>query len=354
MALRVLTYGEINREEWETLIKESKTGTWFQTPEAYDFFASQREIMRPFVLAVRWHQPDGSKQSSDGSSQQTLRGVCCGYVTIEKNPLKQYFTRRAIIIGGPVLADDCSTEEAYVLMQAVRRHLMTDTSSAQSPIYIETRNFNDYTKWSAVFGQAGFIYQPHLNFHFDCRDKDLMWAVLSETRRRQIRKTLKNGAAIEEAQTEQELTDWYRILADLYHRKVKTPLFPLSFFLAFYRQRRGVYLLVKYAGKVIGGIMCPVWEGRCIYEWFICGLDGEYHDLYPSVLATWAAMEYAHTHGIPKYDMMGAGVPGVPYGVRNFKAEFGGELVEHGRFLYIAKPILYRIGVLGVRMMKNQ
>jgi lipid II:glycine glycyltransferase (peptidoglycan interpeptide bridge formation enzyme) len=52
--------------------------------------------------------------------------------------------------------------------------------------------------------------------------------------------------------------------------------------------------------------------------------------------------------------MMGAGEPGVPYGVRDFKAEFGGTMVEYGRFLHVAKPLLYRIGEAGVAFLKRQ
>ena len=54
-----------------------------------------------------------------------------------------------------------------------------------------------------------------------------------------------------------------------------------------------------------------------------------------------------------RYDMMGAGEPGVPYGVRDFKSEFGGELVEHGRFLCVTQPILYKLGVFAVRLLKR-
>ena len=131
------------------------------------------------------------------------------------------------------------------------------------------------------------------------------------------------------------MADWYAILLDLYRRKVRTPLFPLSFFLEFFRQKRGIYLLVKSEGKVIGGFMCPIKNQQCIYEWFVCGMDTQYKAFSPSVMATWAAMEYAHTHQLPRFDIMGAGEPGVPYGVRDFKAEFGGKLVEYGRFLCV-------------------
>ena len=91
------------------------TATWFQTPEAYDFFASQPELFAPFVFAVT------SKPESDSGSKdkEKLRGVCVGYVTKEKNALKQFFSRRAIIIGGPALADDCTDEEVEALMITV-------------------------------------------------------------------------------------------------------------------------------------------------------------------------------------------------------------------------------------------
>ena len=51
--------------------------------------------------------------------------------------------------------------------------------------------------------------------------------------------------------------------------------------------------------------------------------------------------------------MMGAGKPDEEYGVRDFKAEFGGELVEHGRFLCITKSVLYQIGVIGINTLKK-
>ena len=91
-----------------------------------------------------------------------------------------------------------------------------------------------------------------------------------------------------------------------------------------------------------------------VYEWFECGLNADYKEQYPSVMATWAGMQYANGHGCARYDMMGAGVPGVPYGVRDFKSEFGGDMVEHGRFLCVCKPLLYKLGVLGVKILKRK
>ena len=88
---------------------------------------------------------------------------------------------------------------------------------------------------------------------------------------------------------------------------------------------------------------------KIIYEWYIAGEDGKYPGIYPSVLATWAAMDYANKKSIPIFDFMGAGSPDNNYGVRTFKSKFGGELVEYGRFIRINKPLLYQLGKLGLK-----
>ena len=63
---------------------------------------------------------------------------------------------------------------------------------------------------------------------------------------------------------------------------------------------------------------------------------------------------YANNNGIEHFDFMGAGAPDKDYGVRDFKAKFGGELVEHGRFVYICKPWLYKLGAVAVSFLKRK
>ena len=346
--INVLTYAEIDPQQWQALVDSSPYATWFQTKEAYQFYSSVPEEMTPFAIGV---------------TDNKLTGVIVGYITNANNPIKQFLTRRAIIIGGPLLADDISDEALTALLMAIRQlgdkakgkknsKAVTIASTPytlhSTPIYIETRNFHDYSKWRNVFEQCGFAYQPHLNIQVACTAAHTM----SEQRQRQVKKALKNGALIVEAQSEQEIRDWYQILSQLYREKVRTPLFSEEFFLQFYRSGVGKYLLVKYEGKVIGGMMCPIFAGKSIYEWYVCGLDESYREHYPSVMATYAAIEYAKQNGIPLFDFMGAGEPDIPYGVRDFKMEFGGELVEYGRYLCIRKPLLYKVGKWGVKILK--
>lgn len=335
--IKLLTYSDIDPQQWNELVLSSPTATWFQTKEAYEFYAANPNEMKPFAVGV--------------NEDNNLKGLVVGYITNEKNSLKQFFTRRAIIIGGPLLAEDISNEALSMLLTSLKNlPSLQGGAGGRLPIYIETRNFHDYSPWKEVFEACGFLYLPHYDIHVHCNAMHTM----SEQRIRQVKKAVKNGAEICEAQTEQEIRTWYQILNRLYREKVHTPLFSEEFFLQFYRNGVGKYLLVKADDKVIGGMMCPILKGKAIYEWFVCGLDEEYREQYPSVMATYAAIEYAKTNALPLFDFMGAGKPDIPYGVRDFKMEFGGELVEHGRFLCVRKPLLYWIGKMGMRLLKRR
>ena len=345
--IKIIAHNEIDRAEWERLVKMSATGTWFQSPEAYDFFTSMPELFRPFAFGIE--------------NKGSLRGTCSGYITVEKSALKQFMTRRAIIIGGPCFADEASSEEVELLMNGVKE-LMNERVK-DSPIYIETRNFNDYSKWRTAFEASGFAYQPHLNFHVDTSSVDVVEANLGKSRKRDIRTTIREGVTISSIydlrfqisnlERERMVHEYYLILKKLYETKVKTPLFPESFFQALAKHNDARLLLTELNGKIIGGTVCVALEGKCLYEWFACGEDGVFPHVFPSCYATYAGIRYAAEHGCPRFDMMGAGKPDEAYGVRDFKAKFGGEEVEHGRFLCITKPWLYRIGKLGVRILKK-
>ena len=341
MMIQVLTYEQIDATAWSALVQTSATGTWFQTPEAFEFFQSQPELFKPFAYGV----------VNDGR----LRGVCVGYVTMEKSALKQMLTRRAIIVGGPCLADDCTADEVTELMKTVRKELKGEA------IYVESRNFNDYSKWKEAFTIAGFEYVPHLNFHVDTSSVEVVEANLGKSRKRDIRTTIREGVVVKELKNEgvnelereQMVHEYYQILKNLYKTKVKTPLFPESFFQALAKHPDARFLLTELNGKIIGGTVCVAQEDKCLYEWFACGEDGVFPHVFPSCYATYAGIKYAAEHGMPSFDMMGAGKPDEAYGVRDFKAKFGGKEVEHGRFLCITKPLLYKIGVLGVKILKK-
>lgn len=348
MSIQTL-YTDVDKAQWQQLVSESPTASWFQTPQAYDFYASLPQMMTPFVVAITRESAETPplSEASPLTNSPLLKGLILGYITRERNPLKQFFSRRAIIIGGALLASDISNEELRRLLISTKKLLSSQC------IYIEFRNFHDYSPWKTTFLDCGFDYLPHLNFHVDCSNSETIEANLSKSRKRDIRVSLRDGAIIVEKPTSQQVKDYYQILKNLYTTKVRTPLFDFEFFDKLYRLPSAHFLLVAYQDKIIGGTVCVELKNKVLYEWFVCGQDGMYKNIFPSELATYAGLQAAAKNGCPIFDMMGAGTPDEHYGVRDFKARFGGELVEYGRFKNICSKLLYKIGELAVGLIKT-
>jgi len=270
-----------------------------------------------------------------------------GYVQKDGGPIKRFLSRRAIINGGPFLKEDI-TEEGLtkLIMQCVN-------NLKRSVIYIEIRNFADYSGVRPIFEKCGFIYEPHYDFIINTETMEVAENNLGKSRKRDIKSSLNKGATIIENPSEEQVVSFYLILRDLYKKRVKTPLFPIDFFLTLYHSCFCRFLLVSYQQEIIGGTVC-VFDDNTVYEWFACGKDGTIKSVFPSTLATWAGIRFAAQSGRKVFDMMGAGAPGDGgYGVRDFKAKFGGELVEYGRFKYICNKTLYKIGEIGVNLLKK-
>lgn len=306
---------------------------WFQTDDCLNFYKSLG-----FIEAFEF----------DVKRDNIVKGRIVGYIQKDGGKLKQFFSRRAIINGGPMLAEDITEEEIQVLLSKCKNSLKGKA------IYVESRNFKDYSRFKQIFEGCGWKYDPHYNFIIKFNKQADSITRYSQNHRRSIKSSIKNGAIIDECPSIQDIEGFYKCLNNLYREKVKTPLFPYTFFEKL--NNIGKIIVVKSAdGMVIGGIAMAIQNGEICYEWFVCGDDVNYKKYHPSTLATYAGIRFAEVNNYKLFDFMGAGTPGDGgYGVRDFKAKFGGELVEYGRFKYILNPILYKIGTIGVKLMKRK
>jgi hypothetical protein len=323
----------IDRHQWKSLLMTSKTRSFFQTRVCYDLYTANPDFLQPFCFAVE--------------ENNTLKGVIIGFIQRDGGKIKQFLSRRAIINSGPLLSEDISDEALSALLNECKKQLQGKA------IYVECRNFEDYSPYKEVFKSCGFEYIPHLNFHVDTSSEDVINENLGKSRKRDIKTSFRDGAEIVEQATIEEIRDFYAILHNLYVKKVKTPLYPFSFFETLYHQDYSKFLLVRYNKRIVGGTVCVCLDGYAVYEWFACGEDGIHKNIFPSTVATYAGIRYAAQNGYQHFDMMGAGKPDDGYGVRDFKAKFGGQLVEHGRFLHVLNPLFYNIGKIGVKLLKK-
>ena len=323
-------------KQWEEFVNTHPRGTVFQSPEMHSLFKASKNFKPVIVLA---------------HAENRIVGVLLAVIIREFSGPFAFLSSRTVVYGGPLL--DPGFPDQEILMGSILGKLIEKVKNRS--VFIQFRNFSDQTNVRDIFKAHGFKYLDRLNYIVDTASEANVRSRISSSKLRQVKKALKTGAKIEDPKNENEMKSFYAILQSLYKQKVKKPLPSYSFFRNYYLQSKegklGVVKLVKFNDKVIGGILSPVFNNKVIYEWYVCGLDQQYKDQYPSVLATWAAIEYAFQNNIQTFDFMGVGVPGKDYGVREFKSKFGGDLVNYGRFGRINNHLLYVVTEIGFNLL---
>lgn len=321
--VRLLDKGSFN-----SFLRAHSNGNFFQSFGAFKFFETVEGYTPLLVVALQSNEYVG----------------CLSAVIIrERNKVKGYLSRRCIIYGGPIIKND-----DHEITQKILQYF--DRALTKVAIYSEFRAFFDMDSYKTLFANNDYYFEEHLNYIVPITSVEENKKLLNSSKRRQLNLSFKNGAKIIEPKDLSDIKSFYEILKNLYKTKVKKPVPGFEFFEKFYNQNElGKYFLIQYDGKIIGGIMCPIYNDK-IYEWFVCGLDGEIKNVYPSVMATWAPIEYGANNGLKYFDFLGAGKPDVDYGVRDFKSKFGGQLVNYGRFIKVYNKTLYNLGKIGLEI----
>ena len=248
--MRILINEEITLSEWNKMLDSNQFASPFQTPAFYLLFKS-----------LNGYSADVFAMESEGEYKALV------VVTIQKEKgLKSYFSKRGIVYGGPLLVPNADKYLNKLLSELKNFYKW-------SIIYLEIRNYFDFSSYMEIFESEKFRYIPWLNFQLNTTDIGTVKKSMSNSRLRQINKATKIGVIWKEAQSLDEIDDFYNILSDLYQKNIKKPLFPRKFFIEFYNNNSGKYLLVQYDGKTIGGIMCIILSGKAIYEFFVCGMS---------------------------------------------------------------------------------
>jgi len=97
-----------------------------------------------------------------------------------------------------------------------------------------------------------------------------------------------------------------------------------------------------FEGKMIAGQVRLCYKDL-VYAWY-SGSDSDYLQKRPNDFLLWNVLLWSKENGYQVFDFGGAGKPGIPYGVRDYKLKYGGELVNNGRFVKTHKPLFMYIG----------
>ncbi len=321
---------------WRSFIAGNPAANVFHTPEMFGVF-ERTAGYRPGLWAA---------VDEEGRPLALLTPV---EIAVLGGPLRR-LTARAVAYGS-LLAAPCpkGCEALRPLLAAYRRDM------GKRVLFTELRNLSDPTAWRPALAAGGFVYEDHLNFLIDLnRPAEAIWQAIRSNARRNIQKAQREGVSVDEVTDPAQVSAAYTILSEVY-RRLQVPLAAESLFRAAFDilQPAGMFklLLARVKGHDAGVMTLLLYEGTIIY-WYT-GVDKAFSAYRVNDLLVWHALDWGSRNGYHSFDFGGAGKPDEEYGVRDFKAKFGGELVSYGRYQCVHSPRLLRLSEAGYGVLRR-
>lgn len=317
---------QLDEHPWREFVDNHPQSQVFHTPEMFQVFERTKGYVPTLWAAV-----------DDGHHPLAL--FLPVQITL-KGGLLRRFTTRAVSYGSVLGAPGAEGKEAVALL--------LETYARKNKgrfLFTESRNMTDLGDLQPVLGQCGFVYEDHLNFTLDLtQPQDQIWGNIRSNARRNIRKAQKSQVTVEMVERADRLGPIYALLKSVYQR-LQVPLVDESFFRSAWdiSYPKGMFkvLVARVQGIDIGAMTLLLHKGIVLY-WY-AGILKEYTSYRAGDLLVWHALEWASQNGFRLFDFGGAGKPQEEYGVRDFKAKFGGELVNYGRNICVHAPMTFKL-----------
>jgi lipid II:glycine glycyltransferase (peptidoglycan interpeptide bridge formation enzyme) len=259
-------------------------------------------------------------------------------------------TTRAVVYGGVLYEHNA---EGYTALEQLLQTYTAETKK-QGILFTEFRNLADLTEVQPLLEKCKFTFEGHLNYLIDLDrpSEEVMQSIGSRTRK-QIRRGLRREAVtISEVNDKSQLVEWYDLLQKTYS-VAQVPLGDITLFEAAFDilHPKGMikFLVATVEGQLVS-CSAELLFKHIIYGWY-SGTDRAYSSYIPNELLMWHLLEWgANSEQYRVYDFGGAGKPDEEYGVRDFKAKFGGDLVNFGRNIFVHQPSLLKVSKLGYEL----
>lgn len=326
---------ELDTGQWKDFVDRHPQSNIFHTPEMFEVFAR-----------AKGHQPELWAVFGDGEVLALLLPV-----QITLTPLLRAFTTRIVCYGGLLTnPDNQGLVAARQLLEAYAGQ------TGRSAMFSEFRNLHDQGPLRAVCHDCGFVYEEHLNYLIDLTgSSEVVFQHIGSRTRKNLRRALRQGdVSISEANNRADVAACYDLIRRSYQH-AHVPLADWSLFeaaLELLVPRGMLRFYLARVGDVPVAASAELSYKETLYGWY-SGIERSYCNYIPGELLMWHVLRWGAENGYCTYDFGGAGKPGEEYGVRDFKAKFGGRLVEYGRFAVTHAPIRIGLSKLGYRIYQH-
>jgi serine/alanine adding enzyme len=326
----------LQEASWRRFIAEHPASNVFHTPEMFQVL-SRAKNHRPTVWAVL------------GDDSRVLALLLP--VQIALNKLLRRLTTRAVVYGSVLHAPGYQGQDALALLL---RTYAREVDGA--PLFTELRNLSDLSAAQPILNACGFIYEDHLNYLIDLnRPPEAILQSIGRRTRKHIRRGLRESeVVVEEVKEREQVSTCYDLLERTY-RLAQVPLADRSLFEAAFDllyPKDMVRFTLAQVGQTPVATSVELCYNGVVYGWY-GGVDRAYSSYKSNELMMWYILKWGAENGYRVYDFGGAGKPDEEYGVRDFKAKFGGELVCFGRNTCIHTPGLLWLNEKGYHLLRR-
>ena len=322
---------KININRWANFILQHPNGNIFQSPEFYNLYIKYSKY-EPIVVYTE--------------DDDSFTGMLLAVIQKEHSGIIGRLSARSIIIGGPIIKNN----DPRYLHEIMAKYFDTIKGKV---IYTQFRNLWDWSDLKSVFETYKFKYEEHLDILIDLTDVNKIEQGISKNKKRNIIKSQNKGLIFREIQTEKEYHEGINLILSTY-KKIGLPCPSKEYFELSYKEFSPSGLLKIFGAfiedRLIGVRMELIFKDK-IYDWY-AGADEKMSNKYPNDFLIYNILMWGNENEFRVFDFGGAGKPNVPYGVRDYKLKFGGEIVSFGRFQYINNSFLYNLGLIGLTFYK--
>jgi serine/alanine adding enzyme len=305
---------------WDEFVQRHSKGSIFHTSE----------MIRVFEAANGYSTVPLAALSSSGEILALL-------VAVRVQTLPAPFggvSSRSLWFAEPICQE--SSKGIDALCELIERH---DCIMSRNTLFAEVRPLDSLGCERLALESCGYTRLDYLNYIVDVtRPKEQLWNALRANSRTSIRKCERQGFTVRHDSSANSVESLCEFLT-LTFQRAKVPLPDCSLFHAaaeILGPKRWIKFVAAFDAQQQVGMDAMLVFKRRVIGWYGGALRLKGASAYEFM--QWNEIAWAADNGFGVYDFGGAGWPDEPYGVRDFKARFGGELVCYGRYRKVYAP----------------
>lgn len=326
---------ELSEDRWRRFVEEHPNGNIFHTPEMFQVFARVPDHRPELWAAIK--------------GDRILALMVPIRISLGGGWLRP-LTTRSVAYGSILCAPEIDGHEA--LTKLLKAYVQCVKGR---PLFTELRNISDNSSLQPVLNGCGFVSEGHLNYliHLD-QSEQILWQNISKSVRKHIHHSQKRGVEIIDITERGQLLAGYKLIQQVF-RRIRVPLANFALFesaLEILVPRGMLKILLARANAHYVSIRFELTYKETIYDWYM-GTDRGFSSYYPEESLIWHILQWGKQHNYRIFDFGGAGKPDEKYGPREFKAKWGGVLVNYGRNTYTHAPLLLKLSKAGYQLSRK-